>query len=159
MAGAVTTMSAWANAIVDALKTEYGSEFPLIGAYSLRDTSGTTYPQLTGQHALLLRAGNASLPEERRVLDRQGVEVDWIISVAVPTDTADADLVLLDRAARIAAFVRASHRDRMERGNRWGLESAVGDASNQQMPEFDTIDLHGYVLRPVTWTQVGYIAR
>jgi len=158
---ATVTEQQWADAIIAALEDKFSAECPLIGVYSLRDTGGTIHDQLNDQHALLLRPGDARLAQERRVLDRQAVEVDWVISVAVPTNTPDAELVLLTRARRIATLVRSGtgKRDRLERGNRWGLADAVGDADAPEIPEWDDIDLHGYVMRPVRWRQTGHFAR
>ena len=161
MAGSVTTVTAWADAIVAALRPAFGSECELIGAYNLFDQGGSSYPKLTGQHALLLRAGDAEVVTGPGVRDRQGITIEWTVTIAVPTNAERPDLLALDRAIRVATFIRQPGTDRNTRANRWGLDSAVFDTDpiTPSLPEWDDVDQHGYLLRPVRWRQTGYFQR
>jgi len=154
-AAPTTTETAWAAAIVAALQTKFSAECDLIAAYSFRD-GGDPLATITGQHALLLRAGDAQMPEETRDLARQPIEIEWTISVAVPTSADDPDLLAMARARRVATLIKGKRGTNPDRGNRWGLGAAVGDPRAPALPEWDDIDLHGYILRPVRWTQTGY---
>lgn len=154
-----TTIAAWTAAIVAALRRAFAAEVGLIGAYSLRDEDGVTIPRLTGETALLLRAGNAQHPADNKDLSRHAIEIEWTISAAVPTLDASADTQALDLAIRAAGLVRRPRiPGQPDRGTRWDLGAAVGDPSHPELPEWDDIALNGYLTRPVRWRQVGFFA-